>query len=150
MNYMCLNWESSAMFFATSKAKPTETHHLWGSRGWWCTALWGCSGPAPHPGPAAARWCPDSSTSVRSDSSWSALPQVRPARLSREGTAGWRSWRRCASLLRHTRATSELSECKEDKGQKENVVCTFYSKANDMFHMKSKLFLFDPTLGWKN
>lgn len=98
-------------------ATLTETRHQWGSRGWWCTALWACSGPEPHPELAAARWCPDSSTSLHSDNSWSALPRVRPAQPSRAGTAGWRSWRLCVWRLRRTPGALELSECGDDRGE---------------------------------
>lgn len=106
--------KSDSLFFLDC-ITSTETRHLWGSQGWWCTALWVCSGPEPRPGPAAARWCPDSSTSLHSDSSWSAPPRVRPMQPSREGTAEWRSWRRSALRLRRTQAALELSECREDK-----------------------------------
>ena len=53
--------------------KQSESHfnegkggnlYRWGSQGWWCTGLGGCSVAGPRPEIAAARWCPGSSTFV--------------------------------------------------------------------------------------
>lgn len=95
--------------------------YRWGFQGWWCTGLGGCSGSGPHPGRAAARWCPDSSISPHWGNSWSALRQVQPEQPSTADTGVWRSWRLYGSHPHHTQAASAWSKCVGWGGEKKKL-----------------------------